>query len=398
MIDPIILARGIHFAATVLAVGTVAFMVLIADLGLPLRRPLIALTWAALAFAVVSGAAWLMLLALDLTGEPAGAWAVLSETRFGIIAIARLALAAALAALILVPRALWLALAAGALLMALLGWVGHSGATAGFAGDLQLGSDVVHLLAAGAWLGGLPALALLLAQTHGKPAGAAVRRFGTLGLICVAALLASGSFNAWNLLDGPRDLITTGYGRLLLLKLALAAAIVALAAVNRFSLTARAAEPGAARLLRRNSLAETGLGLGVLLLVGALGALPPTAHRHEHIATAEIPPDAAFVHIHDVTAMADVTITPGRAGPVSASIRLSREDGGEFAAKEVRLALDPPKATVPAIDLPAVRQPDGSWIVRRLDIEQAGKWIVRVQVTPDSGPPLTLDAPVVIER
>ena len=60
-----------------------------------------------------------------------------------------------------------------------------------------------------------------------------MRRFGWLGLICVVALLASGLLNAWNLLAEPRDLLITDYGRLLLAKLGLVAAMIAIAAVNR---------------------------------------------------------------------------------------------------------------------------------------------------------------------
>ncbi len=406
-IDPIIAVRGVHFVATVLAVGPAAFMALVAEPDAGLRKHLSRLTWSALVLAVVSGAAWLALLAADLTGDKftdairnGGVWTVLTETRFGIVSTLRLTLAVALALLILWPRARWLALAAAAAFIALLGWIGHAGAQAGPSGDLPLASDVVHLLTAGVWVGGLPALAMLLAQSR-KPArpafaAAAVSRFGWLGVICVATLVASGFFNAWNLLASPRDFITTDYGRLLLFKFGLVAVMLMFAAVNRFRLTPRLPAPGAQAALGRNSLVEAALGLGVLLLVGALGALPPPAHRHD--ASAEVPSDAAFVHIHDIGVMADVTITPGRASSATATIRVSREDGDEFAAKEVRLALDPPTGTAQPIDQPAIRQPDGSWKVPRLDIGQPGIWTVRVILMTDGGQPRVLDAPIVIER
>jgi copper transport protein len=96
--------------------------------------------------------------------------------------------------------------------------------------------------------------------------------------------------------------------------------------------------------------------------------------------------------------MADVTIDPGRAGPVRATIRVMREDSADFAAKEARLALVPPSATGKSIERAAVLRPDGTWQVDGLDLEQAGIWIVRVIVLPASGPPLVLDAPIVIER
>ena len=78
----------------------------------------------------------------------------------------------------------------------------------------------------------------------------------------------------------------TPYGHLLLLKLMLFSLMLAIAAVNRASLTpalcARddnlAARSAAARRLRRNACAELALGLGILVLVGALGiSSPPMA-------------------------------------------------------------------------------------------------------------------------
>jgi len=159
MIDPLILARGIHIAAMALASGSVCFVVLIADIP-ALRRRLNLMIWFALGVAILSGAAWLVLLAADLMDTPVldtilngGPWTVLTETRFGLIAGLRLALALALAALLLWAPARWLALVAAAGFVALLGLTGHAGATPGLAGRLLLASDLVHLLAASAWLG-----------------------------------------------------------------------------------------------------------------------------------------------------------------------------------------------------------------------------------------------------
>ena len=241
----------------------------------------------ALVVALASGAAWLALLAADIYGAPlvevclhGGLWQVLTGTRFGAVWSARLAIALLLAILLLWPALRWLQLAAAAALIAPLALIGHAGATPGGAGQLHLASDMVHLIAAGAWLGGLPALALLLSAPR-PPKGLAARaasRFSMLGIASVGALLLSGLINSWMLLSGPRDLIATDYGRLLFLKIALFAAMLAIAAVNRFHLTPQLASARARRALMRNSLAETALGAGVLLLVGALGTMQPAAH------------------------------------------------------------------------------------------------------------------------
>ncbi|MGA7772115.1 MAG: copper resistance protein, partial [Pseudolabrys sp.] len=166
MADPLIFVRGVHFAATLVACGTVGFVRLVAEPTKPpsdfrlLRDRLTILTWLALAVVVLSGAAWMALLAADIVGAPlvdvclhGRAWPVLFETRFGPVWCARLGLAIALALLLLRPALRVSQLAAAALLLALPAVVGHAGATPGLAGDVHLLSDTLHLLAAGAWLG-----------------------------------------------------------------------------------------------------------------------------------------------------------------------------------------------------------------------------------------------------
>ena len=412
MIEPIILARAVHLAATTLAAGTVCFMVLVVEPAFgsargsafaTLRWRANVMSWAALATAIASGAIWLALLAADIYGAPlvavclhGGLWAVLTGTQFGAVWCARLALALLLAALLVRPELRWLQLAAAGALIALIALTGHAGATPGAAGQLHLASDVVHLIAAGVWLGGLPALVLLLFSAR-PPRGLAARaavRFSALGVASVGALLLSGIVNSWMLLSAPRDLIATDYGRLLSLKIGLFAAMLALAAVNRFHLTPRLATTAARRALMRNSLAETVLGAGVLLLVGALGTMQPAAHIH--LLPENIPEDAAFVHIHSEQAMADVMINPGRAGTATASIRVMHDDSSEFPASEIRLTLDPPAPGPRPIDRVAVRQRDGTWRVDGIALGGPGNWMVRVIVPDEHGKQIVLDAPIVI--
>jgi hypothetical protein len=257
----------------------------------------------------------------------------------------------------------------------------------------------LHLLAAAGWLGTLPALALLLAWTHrhGQPQHAvrATRRFSRLGIACVLVLLASGIVNSWNLLYAPGDLVATDYGRLVSLKICLFAAMLGIAAVNRFRLTPRLPSAAAGRALLRNSLAETTLGLGILFAVGALGTMAPPAHHM--LPPVDIPADATFVHIHGEEAMVEVTIDPGRPGIARASIRVMREDMSEFPASDVKLSLEPPSGGPQGPIRPAVPQPDGTWQVGDIKIGQAGNWTVRVLVGKASGEPIVLDGPIVIE-
>ncbi|MGN7999127.1 copper homeostasis membrane protein CopD [Sphingomonas sp. 22176] len=182
------------------------------------------------------------------------------------------------------------AIAAGVALVTL-AWTGHGAMDAGTAGWVHLLADAIHLLAAGAWLGALVALARMvtrpadrLGQHHLRHTHRALDRFSLAGTIFVAAILVSGIVNAW-LLVGPGNLtrlVTTLYGQLLLAKLALFAGMLALASLNRFRLTPAfdraiaTSGPGAAVAALRRSLAvETGCAVAIFALVAWLGTLAP---------------------------------------------------------------------------------------------------------------------------
>jgi Copper resistance protein D len=86
----------------------------------------------------------------------------------------------------------------------------------------------------------------------------------------------------WFLVGSISNLGRTEYGRLLTIKVCLFIAMVGLAVLNRFRLSPRLREQwpeveiwGAIRRLRRNSLIELGLGLVLLVIVGALGISMP---------------------------------------------------------------------------------------------------------------------------
>lgn len=120
--------------------------------------------------------------------------------------------------------AAWLIIAIAA--SALPALAGHS---AGL-GDHALATTcgVAHIVSVVVWMGGLAALAVH-ATRRDQPMQRAVQRFSTIALICIVLAAASGFGNAYTRLDSTSQLLTTGYGQLLLLKTAL---ILALAAVG----------------------------------------------------------------------------------------------------------------------------------------------------------------------
>lgn len=291
---PMIVTRTLHFAASATIAGALMFRAFVAGRAAPIDRQIRDIARIGFAIAVVSGLVWLWLQAVSMSGLGFGEaitsgalFTVIDETQFGLVSEIRLMIAIALAVCLAFDRIALLrrlALVAAVCLVASIAWTGHAGSTPFKLGYLHLASDALHLTAASVWVGGLVPLALLLAawrRQDGTSMGLdAVRRFSTLGIASVAALILSGGVNAWILVGSFRGLIVTDYGQLLMLKLAVFAAMLAFAAFNRLSLTPRLASlsKDALRGLSRNTWMEIALGFSIFVLVGVLGTLHPAAH------------------------------------------------------------------------------------------------------------------------
>jgi hypothetical protein len=224
-------------------------------------------------------------------------------------------------------------------------------------------------------------------------AAAATRRFSLFGMFAVATLLLRGIVNTLFLTDSISDLFRTGYGRLVLVKIGLFAAMLVLASINRWHWTPMMPAARAIGMVRRNGLIETGLGLSVIAVVGILGTLPPPLHQHIHASNA--PPEAAFVHIHDVSAMADITILPGRPGPSEIQVKLMKEDFTALPADAVTVLLT--QSGQPPVRAEARNGTDGIWRAPDVTLASPGVWSIAVEIKTGQGAPLVIDAPIVIE-
>jgi len=254
--------------------------------------------FAACLLALASGFAWLFFASVSMAGSYSEAMdsemmgTVLLGTSFGKVWIARLILVTAvviLAGFGPVRSNFWLAVLSAAALGSLAG-VGHTQSQDGMDALIHMAADSAHLLAAGAWLGGLVPLAAILA---GPPKSGVVsqtgmalilRRFSAMGSIAVPVLLASGSINSWYLAGSISRLTASPYGVFLSIKLGLFALMLLFACVNRFWLTPKVAiESGtvggamAIRRLRGNVFFEQAFGALVLIAVSIMGTLPPGA-------------------------------------------------------------------------------------------------------------------------
>jgi copper transport protein len=104
---------------------------------------------------------------------------------------------------------------------------------------------MLHLIGGAVWIGGLAGLLVLALPGALAPAargafwGPAIRRFSAAATGCVAAIALSGLFLYWEHVDGPSQLFTTMYGRVLGVKILIFGTLLLLGAFNQFWLHPR---------------------------------------------------------------------------------------------------------------------------------------------------------------
>ena len=308
MVTTLIITRAVHIATSILITGIFTFDLVMLGLTGPsesddlheIARRLFRLAVWSLIAALLSAVVWFWLEVASMSGLPvkntfsASGWGtVLLETQFGrvwqlrlgLIAIAFVLVASALAkvkarrALITI---LWLV---SVVLLVSLALISH--AAAATMQPFGVLGDMIHLCAAGLWIGELVPLAIFLAGSRAtfllsEMVPCVLARFSALSLCCVSVLVVSGISNSWLLVGSIYALFTTPYGQLLLFKLALFAILVAFGARNRFlvktKLPKAAADPDVLAQLRRNVICETYLGVAVMVIVACLGVTPPAWH------------------------------------------------------------------------------------------------------------------------
>lgn len=225
------------------------------------------------------------------------------------------------------------------------------------------------------WAGALVPLGATLLRRD-TDATTFLLRFSRIIPVVLAVLVGAGVVLAVVQVGTPAALLETAYGRLLLIKLALLAVLFVLAAFNRWRLTARvvAGDVAARKRLLRSIVAETLIVLAILCVAAGWRFTPPP--RALAIAAAQ----PASIHIHTLQAMADLSVTPGHAGPVEARIVIMTGDFGPLDAREVTLVLSKPDAGIEPLKRAATKSDDGTWRVNGLVIPFGGKWNARLDI------------------
>lgn len=266
------------------------------------------------------------------------------------------------------PRAVLAALLTAVLVTVAL--LGH--ATDG-AAWLLVPAAVLHLAAMTVWLGGLVVLvAVVLPRLRRTPAAAlrVLRRWSPWAFVCVGVLVVTGEVQAFPVVAPLPSLWATDYGRLLLLKLALVAVVLVVAAALQRVVVAGGARP---RALLRRALAVELVGVfAVLAVTGVVTGIATAAETYGPAAarTVAIGPDRLLV---------DVDRT--RRGAAVIRIRAEEAGGADVRLSSLTGALS--TEGIAALDVDFRREGRG-WRSTDAALPVSGEWTLTVQAELDA--------------
>lgn len=374
--------RFLAFAALVVLVGGVAFVLVLwrAGAASAVVRRVVTAAWATAVVATAAGIGLQGAYAggLDVADavRPSVVRAVL-DTRFGRVWAARLVvLAIGAPVLVLLGRRLragrgaglplvGAAAVLGVALLATPGLAGHAGAGSGTAVAEIV--DVVHLAAASMWLGGL--VLLVVAFLPGAEAETSVvPRFSRLAFGAVAVVAATGLLQGWRQVGSVDALTDTTYGRLLVVKVAVFAGMVGVAALSRRWVRRRLA---ASPQLRRSVAAETLLGVTVLAVTALLVNTVPAKSALAQPYSTEI----------DVgTLLVDVTVDPAKAGSTDVHVYVLGRTGAVTDVAELTAELRLPARGIGPLDVSLERAGPGHFAAYGFELPVRGTWRLDIVV------------------
>jgi len=283
------LVGWLHLAALTLSIGAVTTLAFVARPGLNSGE-----VWQREQALRVGSLATLVLAAIMLLvflrqlvefRDPFASWSddarlLLGSTDWGRAWIAGLAVSVLAAASFATARTrsdAWLWLGAPAVLASGVfpAWTGHAN-SGGPLRPVALAADVLHVWAAGSWIGGLAVVVLIEYAWRMQGRGAAdllprlVPRFSRVAVLAVPTLLLTGALASWIHVGGTYNLIASRYGRILLFKLALVTIVMGLGLISWRRLTPGLAQVDGSGRLRRAATAELVVGQVVLLATALL--------------------------------------------------------------------------------------------------------------------------------
>jgi copper transport protein len=270
------------------------------------------------------------------------------------------------------PVYAWLCAGLTAGLAATWSMSGH--AAVGLQPQLALPADVLHLAAMGVWLGGLVVL------WRAKPPAEAVRQFSRVAFVCVVVLVATGTYQSWRQMGSWQAFLDTGYGRLLLLKIAAVTVVLGAAWFSRRWVRTRSGS------LRHPVLVETAGAVVVLALTAALVNSDPPRTPVLAAAVAHATPDRRAIRFDTGgpggAGTLKVDVLPLTTGPNIVTVTVLDPAGRRTDVAEVDIALTLTARGIGPLRLTMrhVGMSQGTYRSADSDIPIAGTWQMAITV------------------
>lgn len=132
------------------------------------------------------------------------------------------------------------------------------------------------------------------------------------------------------------------------------------------------------------NLAGVALAMAVLLMVAATPLVAATDD------------DSFFTHLHTEKAMANVTVSPGRAGPVEISIQLETTDETPLTAKAVSVTLVDTQSGRRLAPVKASRDGEDGWRVKVAQLTP-GRWMLGLGISISDADHVSVESPILIK-
>jgi copper transport protein len=137
----------------------------------------------------------------------------------------------------------------------------------------------------------------------------------------------------------------------------------------------------------RRSTRSLALGIVGAVALMSLAATPLAATTDD---------DSFFTHLHTEKAMANVTVSPGRAGPVEISIQLETTDETPLTAKAVSVTLADMQTGRKLQPVEASRDGDDGWRVK-VGMLTPGKWMLGLGIAISEADHVDVESPILIK-
>ncbi|MGB8862225.1 MAG: CopD family protein, partial [Ilumatobacteraceae bacterium] len=334
----------------------------------------------------LAGGAWLALLvgsaaSFGLFGAEAVAgslgdafdtsvWGDLATTQTGRMLVLRIALAGVFGALLALRRQAaqgwWRSAAFTAAVVTVYTFSASGHPNSQEPAALWIAVDLVHLAAITVWIGGLLALVAVGRVALAEPdGGRLVRRFSLAASICVPLIVATGVAQTLQLAGGLDDITATDWGRLLLTKVTVVAALLAVAGVSRWLLQ----HDGPASV-RRTVIVEFVLGMVVVAMAAGMVALPPE------------PPVAARPFAEQLSAsglIGIISLSPGSVGGNEVHITMTPPGGSITPIVSATARVSLPSAEIPFSPVTLVKEGPNHYS-GSITFPRSGDWTFEVIV------------------